>query len=400
MAAIRSISANILRSMLTTVGIVIGVCSIITVVTIMEALGQSVTGQLRDMGTDMITLQAHTPPDQEMLGLTSKITYEDYLAVKNKIPGFLYIAARMRAFSLGLEVRYGKNSTQTQIIGTESDYQNIVSIYPSLGRFVMPQDDQKRRRVVVLGTSVIDKLGLPDNPINEFVKIGDDWFRVIGVAEKRGSLFGFDQDNYIIAPYSTIRSVIGADQTDSIDVVFLPKPGHSADDLTKNIRQFLRSSHQLEAHEADFFEFETAEKTRRQFSSITGSITAVGVGVVAISLLVGGIGVMNIMLVSVTERTREIGIVKALGAPSSFVLGQFLLEALLLALIGGLFGVILGYALSTFIVALLPSTIMATVPLWGVACALIFCAFVGLVFGLAPAIKASKLTPIDALKHE
>ena len=399
-AATQAITAHGMRSALTTLGIIIGVGAVITVVAIMESLSANITDQLDDLGSDMVTLRAYTNPEQEMLGASNKISYDDFLLLKGKIKNVQDMTAVMRAFSLGSSVQYGRNNTQTQIIGTDSSYQAVIHVYPELGRFLSESDDLRRRRVAFIGASVAKKLNMPADPVGEFINLSGDWFRVIGLAEKRGSLFGFDQDNYIIAPFSTVRSLNGSQATDNIDIMFRPADGANFKNIKENIRQVLRQKHKLSGDDVDHFEFITAEKTKKQFESITTSVTLVASGVVGISLLVGDIGIMNIMLVSVTERTKEIGIAKALGASPQFILFQFLVEALLLSLLGGVIGLLLGYGLASMVSMFMSGSSGVMVPLWAIGLSFGFTTAIGVVFGLAPAVKAAKLNPVDALRYE
>lgn len=399
-AAFLSIRAHALRSALTTLGIIIGVAAVITVVAIMQGLSHSISSQLDDLGSDMITLRAYTPTEQQMLGVYNRLHHDDFLMLKSRITQVEDMTATMQAFSMGSQVQYGRNSTQTQIIGTDSSYQNVVRVYPELGRFLSSSDDDHRRRVAFIGSSLIQKLELPSNPIGEFINLSGDWFRIIGIAETRGSLFGFDQDNYIIAPFSTIRSLTGERAARNIEVMFRPAAGVNPEQVQQQMRHLLRQHQGLQSNDKDTFEFISAERMIEQFSSITQSVTLVAGGVVGISLLVGGIGVMNIMLVSVTERTREIGIVKALGATPQFILLQFLVEALVLSLFGGIIGLVFGYGIAALIGLMMPAMPDALVPLWAIFLSIGFTTLIGVVFGLAPAIKASKLNPIDALRYE
>lgn len=399
-AAAHAITAHGMRSALTTLGIIIGVGAVITVVAIMESLSANITDQLDDLGSDMVTLRAYTNAEQEMLGVSNKISYDDFLLLQGKVKNVQDMTAVMRAFSLGSSVQYGRNNTQTQIIGTDSSYQAVIHVYPDLGRFLSQSDDLRRRRVAFIGASVAKKLNMPADPVGEFINLSGDWFRVIGLAEKRGSLFGFDQDNYIIAPFSTVRSLNGSQATDNIDIMFRPKEGAKLGPIKENIRRILRQKHKLTGDDADHFEFVTAEKTKKQFESITTSVTLVASGVVGISLLVGGIGIMNIMLVSVTERTKEIGIAKALGASPQFILFQFLIEALLLSLLGGIIGLLLGYGLAALVTLFMPGSSGVVVPLWAIGLSFGFTTAIGVIFGLAPAVKAAKLNPVDALRYE
>ena len=398
-SAVLSIRLHLLRSGLTTLGIIIGVAAVISVVAIMQGLSAGIRGQLDDLGSDMTTLRAFTTPDQELLGFRNKLTDSDYDALLNKISDFEQITVAMPAFSMGLSVSYGRSSSQSQLIGAAPNYQHVIRIYPQLGRFILPQDDERRRRVAFIGPSLITKLQLPANPVGEFVLISGDWFRIIGVGEKRGSLFGFDQDNYIITPFQTAKALNGPDQL-QVEISYRAKAGVDEQALQQQIRTVLRAKRGLASDAADPFEFITAEKMKSQFNQVLNSVTLVAAGVVGISLLVGGIGVMNIMLVSVTERTREIGIVKALGATPQVILLQFLLEAVLLSLFGGLLGLLLGYGVAALLSALIPGLSAAVVPLWAVLLSLGFTTFIGVVFGLMPAVKAARLAPIDALRYE
>lgn len=398
-SAVLSIRLHLLRSSLTTLGIIIGVAAVISVVAIMQGLSAGIRGQLDDLGSDMTTLRAFTTPDQELLGFRNKLTDSDYDALLNKISDFEQITVAMPAFSMGLSVSYGRSSSQSQLIGAAPNYQHVIRIYPQLGRFILPQDDERRRRVAFIGPSLINKLQLPANPVGEFVLISGDWFRIIGVGEKRGSLFGFDQDNYIITPFQTAKALNGPDQL-QVEISYRAKAGVDELALQQQIRNVLRAKRGLASDAADPFEFITAEKMKSQFNQVLNSVTLVAAGVVGISLLVGGIGVMNIMLVSVTERTREIGIVKALGATPQVILLQFLLEAVLLSLFGGLIGLLLGYGVAALLGAFIPGLSDAVVPLWAVLLSLGFTTFIGVVFGLMPAVKAARLAPIDALRYE
>lgn len=399
-AALIAIQSHGMRSMLTTLGIIIGVAAVIAVVAIMQGLSYSITKQLDDLGSDMVTIRAYTTQEQALLGFNNHLSYDDFLVLNKKVKGIQDMTASMQPFTFGSYVQYGKDLTQTQIIGTDSSYQNVVRVYPELGRFLSESDDLRRRRVAFVGPSVQKDLNMPENPVGEFISVNGEWFRTIGLAEAQGSIFGFDQDNYIIVPFSTMRSLNGSQVTQNIDIMFRPAEGADIKKVQEHIRRVLRKQHKLTGDDPDDFEFISAEKTKRQFDSITQTVTLVAGGVVGISLLVGGIGIMNIMLVSVTERTREIGTVKALGATPQFIMIQFLIEALVLSLFGGIIGLILGYGAAALLTLMMPSMPAATVPTWAILLSLGFTTAIGVIFGLAPAIKAARLNPIDALRYE
>lgn len=398
-SAVQSIRLHLLRSSLTTLGIIIGVAAVITVVAIMQGLSAGIRGQLDDLGSDMTTIRAYTTPEQELLGMRNKLTDADYQLLKDKLSDVDEITVAMPAYSMGLSVSYGRNTTQSQLMGTAANYQHVVKIYADQGRFIQPHDDSRRRRVAFIGPSLISKLKLPANPVGQYMVISGDWFRIIGVGEKRGTMFGFDQDNYILTPFQTAKSLNGSELL-QVEISYRPKAGVDEQVLQQQIRRLLRQQRGLSEHAKDPFEFVSAEKMKQQFNKVLDSITLVAAGVVSISLLVGGIGVMNIMLVSVTERTREIGIVKALGATPQVILLQFLLEAVLLSLFGGLLGIALGSGMASLLAFSAPGLAGAEVPFWAILLSLGFTTLIGVVFGLMPAVKAARLTPIEALRYE
>ena len=399
-AALRAIHANALRSGLTALGIIIGVAAVIAVVAVMQGLSSTVTRQLDDLASDMVIVTAYTPQSQALIGMRNTLSAEDFLAVRERVRGIDQTTLMYLPLSLGGVIRSGGHSSVTQIMGTDSLYQSVVRVYTDQGRFLSESDDQRRRRVVILGRTVQRNLRLPDNPIGSFVELGSEWFRVIGVAETRGSLFGLDQDNFVIAPFATLKSLAPQGEAEDVQIYFRPSADANLDTIEAQVRQVIRAQRNTPSDAPDPFEMQTAQKTRETFDSILQGITLVAGAVVSISLLVGGIGVMNIMLVSVTERTREIGIVKALGATPQFILLQFLVEALVLSLCGGLIGLVLGWGFALLVAASIPGMAGASVPLWAVLLAFGFTTAIGVLFGLAPAIKASRLHPIDALRYE
>ncbi|MFY8136300.1 MAG: ABC transporter permease [Aquimonas sp.] len=399
-AAIAAIRANALRSALTALGIIIGVAAVIAVVAVMQGLSSSVTKQLDDLASDMVIVSAYTPRQQAMLGLRNTLSSEDFLAVRERVREVEDMTAVTQPIGLGGQIRSATSTTSAQILGTVANYQHVVRVYTDQGRFISDSDDARRRRVVVLGTTVVKDLELGDKPVGQFVQIGGEWFRVIGVGEERGTLFGFDQDNYVFAPFSTLRSLSAPGAPEDVQIYFRPKAGGDVKQLEAQVKQVIRARRGLAKDAPDPVQFQTAERTRESFDSIVSGVTLVAGAVVGISLLVGGIGVMNIMLVSVTERTREIGIVKALGATPRFILLQFLVEALVLSLFGGLIGLALGWGFAFLLSAVVPALSGASVPGWAVLLSLGFTTAIGVIFGLAPAVKAARLNPIEALRYE
>jgi putative ABC transport system permease protein len=399
-AAVAAIRANALRSALTALGIIIGVAAVIAVVAVMQGLSSTITKQLDDLASDMIIVSAYTPRQQAMIGMRNTLSSEDFIAVRERVRDVQDITAVTQPIGLGGQLRSASSTTTAQILGTVANYQNVVRVYTDQGRFISDSDDARRRRVVVLGPTVVKDLELGDDPIGSFVQLGNEWFRVIGVGESRGTLFGFDQDNYAFVPFSTLRAMSAPGQPEDVQIYFRPNPDADTKRIEAQVKQVIRSRRGLAKDAPDPMQFQTAERTRENFDSIVNGVTMVAGAVVGISLLVGGIGVMNIMLVSVTERTREIGIVKALGATPRFILLQFLVEALVLSLFGGLIGLALGWGFALLISVAVPGMSGASVPGWAVLLSLGFTTAIGVIFGLAPAVKAARLNPIDALRYE
>jgi putative ABC transport system permease protein len=297
-------------------------------------------------------------------------------------------------------ISYRSQVAYTRVIGIGASYIDVNSVYPQQGRFFTRDDDERRRLVCAVGVDVIEDLEIPGDAVGKYFRVGNEWCKIVGVMEERGELFGFSQDNFVLLPYGTAKRIMGASRDLDIQIQLLVDDMNRQDEVKERIRRVLRQAHGLKRGEPDDFRVQTAEQLTESFNTVINMVTAVSAGIVGISLLVGGIGIMNIMLVSVTERTREIGILKALGATRQDILLQFLIEALALTMIGGLLGIAIGYGLGVMVAALLPGFPAAHVPLWAVMLSFGFCAAVGVIFGIVPAAKAAQLNPIDALRYE
>jgi putative ABC transport system permease protein len=287
-----------------------------------------------------------------------------------------------------------------QVMATSTSYQEVNQRYARLGRFISDSDNAGARRVAVIGEKLIEDLHLPPNPVGQFVLYANEWFKVIGVMEKRGEMFGMSQDNYMIIPFKTGQSIIGNNTRPQLSITVAVRDLNRLDETRNHIRAVMRQAHRLKPEERDDVDIDSADQVAKTFDKISTTVTLVMGGVVGIALLVGGIGIMNIMLVSVKERTREIGICKAIGARSRDILLQFLIEAVTLSLLGGLLGLVIGYLLGVAIAAMIPDFPPAVVPWWAVALSVLFSGTVGVVFGVVPASQAARLDPIDALRYE
>ena len=400
-AALGSLKAHGFRNLLTTIGITIGVAAIIATVSIIEGLSVTIGQQFQGLGTNSVTIRSYTPMRDRMQGRISRVTPADLEQVNARVEGIesvtpiLYSQANQAS-----QVRHESNTTFASIIGTTFTYQSVGQLYMRYGRFLSYSDDSTRRRVGVIGETVRKDLGLADNPVGSFIEVNGEWVKIIGLAEPKGAMFGQSQDNFVLIPYSTMERLIGDFGTPDIAIALTVTRLDDLEGVRERIKRLLRKTHKLSPASDDDFLVQTAAQLTETFNSILDVVRVVMLGIVGISLIVGGLGIMNNMLMSVTERTREIGICKALGAKRHHVLMQFLLEALALCLIGGIAGVLLGYGVGTLVAAAIPGFPAASTPAWAIPLALGFSGVIGVLFGILPAAKAANLDPTEALRRE
>jgi putative ABC transport system permease protein len=398
-SAIGSIRAHGMRSFLTMLGVIIGVASVICIVSLLQGLTRSVMNEFQGFGGNALQIHSHTSQEHRLIGKWNKLKPADLELVKHRIGGISNVTP-MAGLNLPGGVRYADNTASAQVIATTSWFQFANQSYPRLGRFVTESDNDSRRRVVVLGEKARTDLKLPENPLGTFIQVGGQWFKVVGLMEARGEMFGQSMDNYVVIPFETGRALSGPNGEQDMSIMLTVDNFDAVDDVTSRITALLRRAHNIGPRDPDDFKVMTSQSLTETIQRVSGTITLVISAVVGISLLVGGVGIMNIMLVSVTERTREIGIAKALGAPRSFILMQFLIEAMVLAVLGGIIGIGVGWLLGVLAAKIIPHFPPPAVPWWAVVGATGFSALVGMLFGILPARRAANLAPIDALRHE
>ena len=404
--ALSSLVANKLRAALTMLGIIIGVAAVITLVSVGQGVQEVVVAEFEGLGRNLLFVVPGAPDANEFTGdiVRAELTNDDYEALADPalVPDVVRVAP---VYGRPAIVTRGGEEARTTVTGTTPDYTGVRDFRPILGDFFTEQDVSSAARVAVLGQSVYEQL-FPDGelPIGETIRINNVNFRVIGLMEEKGGSGFNDQDDIVLVPLNTAqRRLFPARRADGeyrVDQIFAQVGSEERQDAAiVEMTLALRDSRGIAFRDEDDFTILSQSEVIGALSQITNVLTTF-LGVIAgISLLVGGIGIMNIMLVSVTERTREIGLRKAVGAKRRDILWQFLTEAIILASVGGLIGLVLG-AGGAWIISRLSDTLDARLAWNSVALAIVFSAGVGLFFGIYPATRAARLNPIDALRYE
>jgi putative ABC transport system permease protein len=398
--ALAALRANKMRSILTTLGIIIGVAAVIAVVSVVQGLQFMLTNVFEDVGaTYMFVIPRQERNDPGMVTRQVKLTLEDGEAIAEQVTGIREITPIIIGSQ---QVKYrDRQHRPGYILGVNQDYQEVMNHTVDRGRFFSRLDLENRSKVAVIGLEIVEELRLGSQPVGKEIYIGNLPVTVIGVMEERGQALGQDQDDMLFLPFDTALTLFGRNAADQVQLHLRTESTEVMDRVKDDITRLLRRRHDLAEGTADDFEIRSQEDTLDFVTNLLGGVTAVVGGIVSVALLVGGIGIMNIMLVSVTERTREIGVRKAVGAKKRDILLQFLIEAITLSLFGGALGLALGYGLGALAIQLIPGDLPpAHVPLWAVGLAFGFSALVGVFFGIYPAGKAARLDPIDALRYE
>lgn len=384
----KAIFTNKLRSFLTTLGITIGVFSIIVLVSIGTGLQSYINNQIAAFGPNLIDV---IPGNMNSAsGFTSamvnKLTMDDARILRQKLASTAKVAPMIQQTA---NLKYKNIEDRNSfVMGTTSEYPTVIqNLKVKQGSFFAK--GQENSKVAVIGPTVVKILFKDKDPIGKKIFVGNSTYTVIGVTNKLGSMLGIDQDNMVYVPIEVIRQQFGS--TTIREIAISAKSKELVPLVRKQTKEIL-----LRRLNEDEFSVETSESITATISNITNMLSLALGGIAAISLLVGGIGVANIMLVSVTERTKEIGLRKALGAKRSDILKQFLIESVTISVFGGALGIIIGMLVSLGIAIILVSTVTP----WSIILAFGFSVLVGIVFGMAPAIRASKLNPIDALRYE
>ncbi|MFH0863826.1 MAG: ABC transporter permease [Candidatus Gottesmanbacteria bacterium] len=389
-----SLRANKMRSILTMLGVIIGVSSVILLVSIGTGLQNYITRQLEDLGAkNLMVMPGRLGVGEGGQGggvpgagsAVSKFNMEQVKAIE-KLDLVEFV---MPYTENNGTMKYGKNTRITQVAGVSSDYPQVRNQKVVQGRFFNKSEENSSKKVALLGKTTATKLFEDEDPVGKKITISDGRFKVLGVLEEKGALAGVDMDDQVFIPATTALKQFDMDHFIAIWVQarYPERMAETKKEVEKILLKFLKE---------DEFTVLDTKSLLNTIASILGVLTIALGGIAAISLVVGGIGIANIMLVSVTERTREIGLRKAVGATPTIIMLQFLIEAVVLSIGGGIIGILLGGGSSLLLSKLLPTS----VTLWSILIAFIVSALVGIIFGLFPALRASRLTPVDALRYE
>ena len=396
--SLRAVASNKMRSFLSMLGIIIGVAAVIIMMAIGQGSKESIRKELSTMGTNLLTIR----PGADMRGgvrqdpsAMQTLKMADYERIMREKKFVTKVSPEVTSSG---QVIYGNNNTNTSMYGESTDYLSIKQWDVEKGECFTDEDIKKAAKVVVVGATVVKELfGENADPIGKTVRFKSIPMRIIGVLKSKGyNSWGMDQDNVMIAPYTTVMKRLAA-QTWFSSIVCSAVTEELSDAAIEELTQILRDNHKLKEEAADDFTIRSQAEMMETMSSTMDTVTIILVVAAAFSLLVAGIGIMNIMLVSVTERTKEIGLRMAVGATGPVISLQFLIESVLISLTGGLLGILVGIASEWAVPAFgMPSS----VPAWSVYVSFFVCVCIGVLFGYIPAQKAANMDPIEAIRHE
>jgi len=400
-SALHSLKVHKMRTFLASLGVIVGVMTVLAMISLVEGVNKEVLGVLRQVGSDTFILSkwpiASTSSEEYRKIMRRKDFEEDDAeALVELCPAVLAaVVQREKNFNVKVSGEVLKNS---RVAGVGIDYLQIGDVEISDGRFFSFIEEQRKQQVAVVGTDVVENLFPNGRVLGKQIRFGGKTFRIIGVWKTRGKMFGQSMDNFVVIPFRTFDKLFSSDRFTYTSIVVRARSQSALPEAMNQATFLLRARRGVKAEEENDFEIFTQDTLVEVYKNLTGAVFIVMIGIASIALLVGGIGIMNVMLATVSERTREIGIRKAIGARRSHIIKQFLTESIMLTGGGGLVGLALGFGIAKLVSSATP--LPSSVPFWAVALGLGICVSVGLFFGILPAFRAARLDPVEALRYE
>ncbi|AMJ76636.1 ABC transporter permease [Alteromonas stellipolaris] len=395
--AFKAIRENMVRCILAVVGIGIGVFSVTAIMIVVLGFKTKLDNQLNTIAPNLIVVEYKQSIKDKLIGKMESLSFQDYIDISNDNLDISNLMATVHPVGFVGKISFEDRFHSTRVVGTGANYLSAYKSFPQYGRYFLEQDYAEKRRVAFLGATVASELNVGPENIGDFFLFNDEWFRLIGIGEEKGRLFGIDQDDYIHIPNNTLNSMIGDEYNSDTSISFSFNDSGNAQNIKSTIKTLISENHFSSPEFVKNVKFTDTKQSVKEFDSISSGVTYIALIIVSISIVVGAIGVTNTMMASYKERIREIGISKAIGATNTFIMWQYMVEGASLTLLGGAVGAVFGYMLGVGLTTVVPGLVTPQVNFLYLVLFTMAFIVLGLTVGYMPAKKASSLTPIEAL---